>query len=244
MRGMGDKTEAAEEGFAPSEHPGPLRPGTVVSTMRRIIPSLAAGVALAAAIPVLGGASDHLPVPTESEYRVPADMVEHTVTLQVVAGSHEVTRSLRSELWLARDRGRQLVTDATTGSVIAETVATSGEIRTFEPERNTITIESQRTLPFASAAYEAAAQRAGLESERTHKVGERTVRGRHALVLRSREGTVTVVDAETYELYERRTMLPGTVQTETRTTDLLPAGSPRARLTMGPHPGAKVVRTK
>jgi hypothetical protein len=221
MRGMGDKTEAAEEGFAPSEHPGPLRPGTVVSSMRRIIASLAAGVALAA-----------------------ADMVEHTVTLQVVAGSHEVTRSLRSELWLARDRGRQLVTDATTGSVIAETVATSGEIRTFEPERNTITIESQRTLPFASAAYEAAAQRAGLESERTHKVGERTVRGRHALVLRSREGTVTVVDAETYELYERRTMLPGTVQTETRTTDLLPAGSPRARLTMGPHPGAKVVRTK
>jgi len=242
MRDTGDRTDAEREGFAPS--PAPLRSPSVVIAMRRIIATLGAGVALAAAIPVLGGASDHLPVPTEEEFRVPAGMVEHTVTLQVVADSHEATRSLRSELWLAGDRGRQLVTDAVSGRVIAETTATGGEIRTYEPQRNTLTVESQRTLPFASATYEAAAQRAGLESGRTHQVGERTVRGRDALVVRSREGTVTIVDAETYELYERRTTLPGTVQTETRTTELLPAGSPRARLTMRPHPGAKVVRTR
>jgi hypothetical protein len=36
-----------------------------------------------------------------------------------------------------------------------------------------------------------------------------------------REGTVTVVDARTFELLERRTTLPGAVQTETRTTELV-----------------------
>ena len=51
-------------------------------------------------------------------------------------------------------------------------------------------------------------------------------------------------DAETSELFERRTAVAGTIQTETRTTELLPAGSPRARLSMRPHPGAKVVRTR
>lgn len=239
MRDMGNRTGTETEGFVPS--PGPVRSQSVVIAMRRSIAVLAAGVALAAGIPVLGGASDHLPAPTEEEFRVPDEIVEHTVTLQVVADSHEATRSLRSELWLAGDRGRQVVTDPGSGRVIAETTAKGGEIRTYEPELDTVTIEPQRKLPFASAAYEAAAQRAGLESGRTHKVGERSVRGRRALVLRSREGTVTIVDAETYELYERRTTLPGTVQTETRTTELLPAGSPRARLTMRAHPGAKVV---
>ena len=52
-------------------------------------------------------------------------------------------------------------------------------------------------------------------------------------------GTVTVVDAETFELLELRTAL----QTEVRSTEMLPAGSPRARLAMRPHPGADVVRT-
>jgi hypothetical protein len=212
--------------------------------MWKIIGAGATGVALVAGIPVLGGASDHLPVPTEAAFRVPQEMVEHTVTLTVVAGSHEATRRTRSELWLARDRGRQLVTDAATGGVIAETTAAAGEIRTFEPGLDRVTIEAHRGLPFASASYEAAAQRDALESGRMSKVGERTVRGRRALVMRSREGTVTVVDAETYELYERRTTLPGTVQTETRTTELLPIGSPRARLTMRSHAGAKVVRTR
>jgi hypothetical protein len=212
--------------------------------MRRTIAAAGAGVALAAALPVLGGASDRLPAPTDKAFRVPAGMVEHTVTLQVVAGGHEPTRRVRSELWLAGDRGRELVSDADSGQVIAETTAAAGEIRTYEAALERITIEPHGDLPFASASYEAAAQREGLESGRTREVGRRVVRGRRAVVARSREGTVTIFDAETYELLERRTAIAGTVQTETRTTELLPAGSPRARLTMRPHPGAKVVRTK
>ena len=105
-------------------------------------------------------------------------------------------------------------------------------------------MERHEELPFASAAYEAAAQREGLESGRIHEVGRRMVGGRRAIVARSREGTVTIFDAETHALYERRTAVAGTVQTETRTTELLPASSPRARLTMRPHPEAKVVRTR
>ena len=244
MRDMGDRTGGSQEGFAPSEGPGPLRSGAVVTGMRRIIAALVAGVSLAAGIPVLGGASDRLPAPTDRAFRVPAGMVEHTVTLQVVAGGHEPLRRMRSELWLAGDRGRELVTDVAGGQVIAETSAAGGEIRTYEPALDRISIEPDRDLPFASAAYEAAAQREALERGATHQIGERMVGGRRAIVARSPDGTVTVFDAQTYQLHERRTALAGTVQTETRTTELLPAGSPRARLTMGPHPGAKVVRTE
>ncbi len=244
MRGMGDKTGSPQEGFAPSEDPGPLRSRAVVTAMRRMIAVLVAGVSLAAGIPVLGGASDRLPAPTDRAFRVPDGMIEHTVTLQVVAGGHEPLRRVRSELWLARDRGRELVTDLANGQVIAETTAADGEIRTYEPELDRISVEAHRDLPFASAAYEAAAQRDALESGRTHKIDERTVRGRRAIVARSREGTITVFDAVTSELFERRTAVDGTIQTETRTTELLPAGSPRAHLTMRPHPSAKVVRTR
>ncbi len=208
--------------------------------MWRIIAVLAIGVALAAGIPVLGGASDDLPAPTDAAYRVPAEMVEHTVTTQVVAGGHEPLRRTRSELWLAGDRGHEIVTDADTGAVIAETTAAGGEIRVYEPEQDRITVERHAGLPFASAAYEAAAQRDGLKSGRLRKVEERG----DDLVLRSREGTVTVVDARTYELLERRTTLPGAVQTETRTTELLPAGSPAVRLAMEHHAKAEVVRTR
>ena len=136
-------------------------------------------------------------------------MIEHTVTLQVVAGGHEPLRRVRSELWLAGDRGRELVTDLANGQVIAETTAARGEIRTYEPALDRISVEAHGDLPFASAAYEAAAQREALESGRTHQIGERTVGGRRAIVARSREGTVTVFDAETYELFERRTALAG-----------------------------------
>jgi hypothetical protein len=186
--------------------------------MWRIIAVLTTGVVLAAGIPVLGGASDDLPAPTDAAYRIPAGTVEHTATLQVVAGGHEPPRRTRSELWLAGDRGREVVTDADTGAVIAETTAAGGEIRVREPALGRTTVERQARLPFASAAYEAAAQREGFESGRLRKVEERG----DTLVLRSREGTITVVDARTFELRERRTTLPGAVQTETRTTELLP----------------------
>ena len=203
--------------------------------MRRIIAATLAGVALAATIPVLGGARDHVPVPADPEYRVPAGMVEHTVTELNVRGGGRT----RSDVWLTADRGRKLVTDAASGRVIAETTAADGVLRVYEREFDRVTVERARGLPFTSAAYEAAAQRAALESGRVRTIGERTVRGRRALVTRSDGGTVTVVDAETSEVLERRTAL----QTEVRTTELLPAGSPRARLAMRPHPGADVVRT-
>ena len=49
---------------------------------------------------MLGGASDRLRA-TDRAFRVPERMIEHTVTLQVVAGRHEPLRRVRSELWLA-----------------------------------------------------------------------------------------------------------------------------------------------
>jgi hypothetical protein len=213
--------------------------------MRRIIPVLGAGVAVAAVIPVLGGAADRVPLPTDAAVRVPTGMIEHTVTIQDVTGPRIAGRRVRSELWLTGDRGREVVTDVLTGRVIAETTASRREIRVYEPELDRITVEPRGGLPFASAAYEAASQRAALESGHTLEIGERTVRGRRALVTESPGGrTVTVVDADTYELIERRTTLAGAVQTEVRTTELLPAGSPRAKLDMRPHPGAKVVRAR
>ena len=85
------------------------------------------------------------------------------------------------------------MTDVDNGAVIAETTAGGGEIRTYEPELDRISVEAHRDLPFASAAYEAAAQREALKSGRTHQIDERTVRGRDAIVARSSAGTITVV---------------------------------------------------
>ena len=172
-------------------------------------------------------------------------MVEHTVTLQVVAGGHEPLRRARSELWLAGDRGRELVTDADNGQVIAETTAADGEIRAYEPELDRITRRARtRAAVRLGGLRGGGAARRRSRAGALRKIDERTVRGRDALVARSREGTITVFDAETYELLERRTTLAGAVQTETRTTELLPAGSPRARWRCDRHPSAKVVRTR
>ena len=183
--------------------------------------------------------------PTEA-FRVPSGMVEHTVTLQVVAGGHEAAAAppLRAVAGRVTAATSSSPTSAS-GRVIAETTATGGEIRTYEPELE----HPHRRVPSRRCRSPRRPTRrrrsaTALESGRTHQIGERNVRGRDALVVRSREGTVTVVRRRDLpSCYERRTALAGTVQTETRTTELLPAGSPRARLTMRPHPGAKVVRT-
>jgi len=214
--------------------------------------------ALVAASPAAAGTNlnPDLPMPGDAKYAVPAGKVEHSVTVTEITGTKAVPSHTRHELWLSRNRARSVSTDVETGEVTAETVVTRGAIRMYSAETGRVTVERTRglSIPFTSARFEAAVQRAYVEQGITKVTGETTVRGRRALVVESVPGkwrsdepasrTVAVVDAETYALYARTTTLPAGAftQTETYETSTLGGGSPRVRFVMGKHTGAKVQR--
>lgn len=219
--------------------------------------TLAAGVAalgLAAAAP----AQAALPLPSDTSFDVPQGKVEHTVLVQKVDGAKAIPSHVRTETWLGADRSHTIVTDAASGRLRAETVATRTQVRTYNAESNTVRVERRRRaggLPINSMAFEAAVQKAYVEHGIVRVVGEKLVNGRRALITESVEGrwrtdepasrTTAVVDAETYALYERSTVLEGAFsQTQTFSSELLDAASPSVKATMAmrKHPGAKVRR--
>jgi len=198
------------------------------------------------------------PGPDDPSYTVPAGLIEHTVTERKVEGSRAVPSHERTERWLTRTGARVVVRNLATGKVRAEITATAHETRIFDAEKNTVTVnrtKKAQRLPYGAAAFDAKIHRAYVEHGIMRVAGERTVRGRRALVLESvpamwhssepQSQTTSVVDAETYELYERTTGLPDGQfgQTEIRqVTELLPvtARTAKARLAMSRHRGAKV----
>lgn len=208
-------------------------------------------LALVAATPAAASVNRDLPKPDDPQFVIPAGKVEHSITVSEVSGSKAVPSRQRAELWLSRNRGRVVVTNLKTGRVTTEIVVTKQETRTFSAETGRITVRKTRRgegLPWNSARFEAAVQRAYVEQGITKVTGETTVRGRRAFVVESVPGTwvsdepgsktVAVVDAETYELYERTSTSPGGEFTQTETTETS-YGAP-ARFTMSKHKGAKV----
>ncbi len=212
--------------------------------------------ALVAAAPAAASVAADLPKPSDPRYAVPAGKVEHSVTLTQVSGSNAVPSHTRHELWLSRNRARSVITDIGTGRVTAETVITPDEVRTYSAKTRQVTVRrtSRASLPYNSSRFEAAVQRAYVEQGITKVIGDVTIHGRRALVVESVPGrwsgdrpdgrTVAIVDAESYELYERTSTLPGGefTQRERIRTRMLKGGSAHVRLTMSRHEGAKVRR--
>jgi hypothetical protein len=215
--------------------------------------------ALAAALaPAAASAQQPLPLPDDAAFAVPAGTVERTVTRTEVSGTGATASRTRHTLLLGRDRAHSVVVDMTTGRITAETLATPTEVRRYDAGRDRITIERRARrggLPFTSQAFEAAVQEAYLEQGITRATGERTVRGRRALVTvsvperwRSSEPqstTTAVVDAETHRLLERTTTTPDGSSTQREVverTQTLEATSSHARMKMHNHPGAEVRR--
>ena len=223
---------------------------------RTLTSSLAAG---AAVLGLAGPAhAATLPHPSDPAFAVPAGKVEHTVVVQRVDGANAIPSHTRTESWLGAQRSRTVVTDVRTGRITAETVATPTEIRIYSARDGVIRVERRRRpggLPQSSAAFEAAVQQAYVEQGIVRVVGEKVVDGRRALVTESVEGrwrsdepssvTTAVVDAETFELYERTTTLEGRFrQTQTLSSELLDASaaSTQRRMVMRRHRGAKIRR--
>ena len=222
--------------------------------------TIAAGVAILG-LAGAGPAQAALPSPSDPAYDVPQGKVEHTVVVQQVAGSKAIPSHERTETWLSRTRAHAIVTDLRTGKVRAETVATPTEVRLYNAEDNVIRVIRTKKpggLPYNSAAFEAAVQKAYLEQGITRVVGEKVVAGRRALITESVAGrwrsdepesrTTAVVDAETFALLERSTVHPRGLfsQTQTFATRLLDASAPgvQARMAMRRHRGAKVLRPR
>jgi hypothetical protein len=211
-------------------------------------------LALVAATPAAASVNHKLPMPSDAKYAVPAGQVEHSVTVVEVSGTKAVASHMRHELWLSRHRARSVITDVTTGKVVRETLITRNETRTYSAKTRWVTVQRIRSasLPWNSMRFEAAVQRAYVAQGITKVIGETTVRGRRALVVESVPGkwvsdqpddrTVAVVDAETYELYERTSTLPDGefTQKETTRTRILHGRSARGAFVMGTYKGAKV----
>jgi hypothetical protein len=211
-------------------------------------------LALVAATPAAASVNHQLPNPGDAKYAVPTGKVEHSVTVIEVTGTKAVPSHMRHELWLSRHRARSITTDVKTGKVIRETVITRNETRTYSAKTRWVTVQKTREagLPWNSLRFEAALQRAYVEQGITKVIGETTVRGRRAFVVENVPAkwvsdepdgrTVAVVDAETYELYERTSMLPNGefTQKETTRTRILQGRSARGAFVMSKYKGAKV----
>jgi hypothetical protein len=215
-------------------------------------------LALAALAPATAVAAPNLPVPGDPAYQVPAGQVEHTVVRTEVSGANAVPSKIRHELWLSRDRARSVVTNLVTGKITAETTANRTEVRTWSAEAGRMTVRATPSprwgLPFNAGSFDAAVQRAYVDQGITQVVGEKTVAGRRALVTQSVRGkwrtdepnsvTTAVVDAETFDLIERTSELPGAFkQTEVyEVREMLPADSPQARMSMTKRKNVPVKR--
>jgi len=231
-------------------HPCPVVGGMNITTP--ILTTLA--VALVAATSAAAHGNHDLPRPGDAQYAVPAGKVEHSITVTEVTGSKAVPSRTRHELWLSRNRARSVSTDMKTGKVTVEIVVTRKQTRMYSAETGRVTVRRNReaSMPWNSSRFEAAVQRAYVQEGITKVVGETTVRGRRAFVVESVPGkwvsdepdsrTVAVVDAETYELYERTSTLPDGefTQKETTVTELIRGAS--ARFAMSKHNAAKLRR--
>ena len=157
---------------------------------------------------------------------------------------------------MSRNRARSVSTDIKTGKVTTEIVITGNQTRTFSAQTGRVTVRRtprRASMPWNSWLFEAAVQRAYVEQGITKVIGETTVRDRRALVVENVPGkwvsdqpdgtTVAIVDAETYELYERTSTLPGGAfsQKETTRTEMLEGAAP-VRFAMGKHKGATIRR--
>jgi hypothetical protein len=213
-----------------------------------------AGVAGAAELP------RNLPHPGDPAFLVPAGKVEHTVTTLKVEGSDAIPSHERIERWMTRNRARTVFTDLTTGKVRSEVTFRPGETRIYDARRNRVTIikDDGANPPWNSAAFEAAVQKAYVEQGITREIGRTVVDGRMAIVVQSVPGkwvsdvpesiTTAVIDAATFELYERSTVHPDDLfkQTETHRVELLDASTRvRAKMAMAKHRTARrVVRRR
>ena len=233
---------------------------------KHLTATIAAGAAvLGLAAPALG-AGPSLPLPTDPQFAVPAGKIEHTVQIDRVSGRNAVASHTRTDQWLTATSSHTIVTDAATGRLRAETIATPTEIRTYNTADKVVRVEQRRRgakgLAVTSFTFEQAVQRAYLEQGYVRVVGEKVVGGRRALVTENVDGgqwrsdvagsrTVAVVDAETHTLYERTTTHPDGAFTHTQqfpVNEVLDASPANVRAAMamrnaGQVPAGKVEHT-
>jgi hypothetical protein len=148
---------------------------------------------------------------------VPANKIEHVV--REISTTGQYGRHTLDELYLGSDRAHWISRDFATGKVIRETTFDRGKSLTYDAAENTITPmdDTATTPPWQTVAQEAAVWRNALQTGATRQTGETTVGGRRALVLESVRGkwttdepsqvTTMVVDAETFEPYDLKTVL-------------------------------------
>jgi hypothetical protein len=186
--------------------------------LRNITPLLAALAVLASAGTANAVEQPTLPKPSDPAFLVPEGKVEHSITTVKVSGTRAIPSHERQERWLGRTHGRLIITDLTTGKVTREVTYKPGETRVYNAKKKTVRVLIDRRLkspPWNATSFEAAVQKAYIDQGFVKVVGETTKNGRRALITENappkwvsdnpNSKTTAVVDAETFELYERTT---------------------------------------
>jgi hypothetical protein len=149
---------------------------------------------------------------------VPADKVEHTIRDFSTTGSYG--RHTLDELWLGSDKAHWISRDATSGKIVRETTFSKGKSLTYDAGENTITEMNDKVSapPWQTMAQQAAIWKHAFEQGVSRKIGDTTALGRPALVLESvpekwktdepSQTTTMVVDAETFVVYDIKSVLP------------------------------------
>jgi hypothetical protein len=220
---------------------------------RALLAGLAAVSALGGAAAGSASASVN---PNDPALDVAANTIEHVVREVTITGA--LPRHTLDELWLGSDKAHWISRDAATGRVVRETTFDRGVSLTYDAETNSIDRldDKDPTPPWQTDAQEAAIWKDAFATGKTRQTGETTVFGRRALVLESVRGqwvtdepaqvTTMVVDADTYALYDIKTVLDAqhfsqdvamrSFETVDRTAQT------ESVFAMLPHPGARDAR--
>jgi hypothetical protein len=182
---------------------------------RRLLVGLAAAAFASGA--AAGAAHADGFVVNDPALNVPANKIEHVVREFRTTGQYG--RHTLDELYLGSDRAHWISRDATTGKIVRETTFDHGTSLTYDAALNEIDEldDAESAPPWQTVAQEAAVWRNALATGKTRQTGATTVDGRAALVLESVPGrwttdepsqvTTMVVDAETFEPYDIKTVL-------------------------------------
>jgi hypothetical protein len=224
----------------------------------RILPLLAALAVLAPAGTAAALEQPTLPKPSDPAFLVPAGKVEHSVTTVKVSGTRAIPSHERHDRWLGRTHSRVIVTDLTTGKVTREITFKPGESRVYNASTKTVRVSignGLKTPPWNAMSFEAAVQKAYIDQGFVKVVGETTRHGRRALIAENappkwrsdnpNSKTVAVVDAETFDLYERTTFDGGEFRQEaehSRVELVDENAGVLAKMSMKRHKGAKITR--
>ncbi|HEY6760822.1 MAG TPA: hypothetical protein VI318_15095 [Baekduia sp.] len=189
---------------------------TLLTHPRRALLTGAAAIAFGAGATAGAAHADGFVV-NDPALNVPANKIEHVVHEVDIDGVRP--QHTLDELWLGSDKAHLVERDVATGKVVGESAWDRGHGVAWDSSSGELHVidDHSVTPPYQTLSQEAAVWRHTFETGASAQTGETTINGRRSLLLQSVPGkwktdepsgvTTMTVDAETFTLYEIKTVL-------------------------------------